>query len=208
MAFRGWPAEAIEFYEGLLADNSRTYWLAHKSTYEQCVRAPMDALLTELADEFGAGKIFRPHRDVRFSADKSPYKTHIGALLDHGGYVQFSADGLAAGCGMYTMSNDQLERFRRAVDDNYTGTQLAKLIAAIKSPVRVTAREQLKSAPRGYSADHPRIELLRRKGLITWQEWEPGAWLGSAKPRTSVTKFLRTSRPLMNWLDEHVGPPR
>ena len=208
MAFRGWPAEAVEFYEGLLADNSRTYWQDHKATYEKCVRAPMEDLLAELADEFGAGKIFRPNRDVRFSADKSPYKTNIGALLDHGGYVQFSADGLAAGCGMYTMSNDQLDRFRRAVDDNRTGGALVKLLAAIKAPVRVTAREQLKSAPRGYPADHPRIDLLRRKGLITWQEWEPGAWLGSSKPKTYVTKFLRTSQPMMDWLDEHVGPPR
>jgi uncharacterized protein (TIGR02453 family) len=208
MAFRGWPAEAVEFYEGLLADNSRTYWQDHKATYENSVRAPMEALLAELADEFGAAKIFRPNRDVRFSADKSPYKTAIGALLDRGGYVQFSADGLAAGCGMYTMSNDQLERFRRAVDDNRTGTALANLVAAIRKPVRVTAREELKSAPRGYPADHLRIELLRRKGLITWQEWEPGAWLATSKPKAYVTKFLRTSRPIMDWLDEHVGPPR
>jgi uncharacterized protein (TIGR02453 family) len=208
MAFRGWPAEAVEFYEGLLADNSRTYWLSHKAVYEQSVRAPMEALLAELADEFGTGKIFRPNRDVRFSADKSPYKTAIGALLDRGGYVQFSADGLAAGCGMYTMSNDQLDRFRRAVAEDRTGAALAKLIAGLKGGMQVTAREQLKSAPRGYPADHPRIELLRRKGLITWQEWEPGAWLGTAKPKTYVTKFLRTSKPLMDWLDEHVGPPR
>src|ERR1051325_11582899 len=84
MAFRGWPAEALEFYEGLEADNSRTYWLAHKDVYDKQVQAPMADLLADLAAEFGVGKIFRPNRDVRFSADKSPYKTAIGAQLERG----------------------------------------------------------------------------------------------------------------------------
>ena len=95
MAFRGWPNEALDFYEGLEADNSKTYWTAHRSVYDEKVLAPMNALLAELEPEFGAGKIFRPYRDVRFSADKSPYKTAIGATLELGGYVQLSAKGLA-----------------------------------------------------------------------------------------------------------------
>ena len=69
VTFRGWPSEALEFYEGLTADNSKTYWTAHKAVYESQVLAPMEALLVELEAEFGAGKIFRPYRDVRFSAD-------------------------------------------------------------------------------------------------------------------------------------------
>jgi uncharacterized protein (DUF2461 family) len=83
-AFPGWPAAAVEFYRGLEADNSRAYWISRKDVYEESVRAPMEALLHELADEFGEGKIFRPNRDIRFSADKSPYKTAIGALLERG----------------------------------------------------------------------------------------------------------------------------
>ena len=104
MAFRGWPSEALEFYEGLSADNSKTYWTEHKAVYETQAHAPMADLLAELEPEFGPGKIFRPYRDVRFSADKSPYKTHLGAWLEAGGYLQLSADGLAAGCGMYEMA--------------------------------------------------------------------------------------------------------
>src|SRR5690606_18448974 len=69
MAFNGWPIEAVEFYEGLEADPTKSYWQANKAVYEQCVRTPMEALLDELADEFGRGKIFRPYRDVRFSRD-------------------------------------------------------------------------------------------------------------------------------------------
>src|SRR6266487_18918 len=118
MAFRGWPSTAIEFYEGLQADNSKTYWLAHKAVYDGQVYAPMAELLAELAAEFGEGKIFRPYRDVRFSPDKTPYKTAIGATLASGGYVQLSASGLAAGSGMWMLSADQLDRYRRAVADD------------------------------------------------------------------------------------------
>jgi uncharacterized protein (DUF2461 family) len=80
VAFGGFPAEAFDFFEGLEADNSRTYWQANKALYDSCVKGPMEALLAEVAGEFGPGRIFRPHRDVRFSADKSPYKTNIGAV--------------------------------------------------------------------------------------------------------------------------------
>src|SRR2546423_8844512 len=132
VAFRGWPTEALEFYEGLEADNSKTYWLDHKQVYDEKVYAPMAALLAELEPEFGPGRIFRPYRDVRFSADKSPYKTSIGAWLEVGGYVQLSADGLAAGCGMYQLAPDQLDRYRRAVADDRTGKELTAVIATIE----------------------------------------------------------------------------
>ena len=121
MGFRGWTAEAIEFYEGLEADNSKTYWNENKSVYENLVLRPMTELLAELAPEFGETKLFRPYRDVRFSADKAPYKTAIGATLELGGYVQLSAEGLAVGSGMWMMAPDQLERYREAVAAETTG---------------------------------------------------------------------------------------
>src|SRR5207237_6520064 len=142
MAFRGWPAEALEFYEGLEADNSKAYWQDHKAVYEDAVRGPMDELLTELAPEFGEGKVFRPYRDVRFSADKSPYKTAMGATLAGGGYVQLSAQGLGAGTGMYVMAPDQLERYRRAVAGDRTGGELAAMVKRLaRSGIEVSAHE-------------------------------------------------------------------
>ena len=78
--FRGWPVEALEFFEGLEADNSKTYWNENKAIYETMVRAPMEALLAELASEWGEGRIFRPYRDIRFSRDKAPYKTAAAAM--------------------------------------------------------------------------------------------------------------------------------
>ena len=205
VAFRGWPSEALEFYEGLAADNSKTYWTGHKAVYERQVYAPMVELLAALEPEFGTGRIFRPYRDVRFSPDKSPYKTHLGAWLEAGGYIQLSAEGLAAGCGMYQMAPDELDRYRRAVADDRTGTELTTLIAAIeRAGIEVHGHGSLKTAPKGYPKDHPRLDLLRHKGLITWREWPAAAWLGTAAAKQRIVGFLRESRPLRQWLDANV----
>jgi uncharacterized protein (TIGR02453 family) len=207
VTFRGWPSEALEFYEGLTADNSKSYWTAHLNVYETQVRGPMEELLAALEPEFGAGKIFRPYRDVRFSKDKSPYKTHLAAWLAGGGYLQLSADGLAAGTGMYQMAPDQLDRYRRAVTDEWSGKELTSLIATVeKAGISVHGRDSLKTTPRGYPKDHPRLDLLRHKGLVAWQEWTPAAWLGTAAAKKRVVDFLHTSHPLREWLDTHVGP--
>lgn len=208
MTFKGWPAEALEFYEGLEADNSKVYWAAHKAVYEEIVLAPMAELLAELADEFGEARIFRPNRDVRFSADKSPYKTAIGARLASGGYVQFSADGLAAGRGHYLMSPEDLGRYREAVAEDVTGAALLRVIAEIeRHGIEISAHARLKTAPRGYPKDHPRIELLRYKGMFAWQRWPVEPWLGTAAAKKRVVDFLHHSRPLGDWLDTYVGGP-
>jgi uncharacterized protein (TIGR02453 family) len=206
VAFDGWPAEAIEFYEGLAADNSKSYWQAHKADYEELVHRPMVELLTELEPEFGEGKIFRPYRDIRFSKDKTPYKTAIGATLADGGYVQFSAEGLSAGSGSYHLAPDQLDRYRRAVADDAAGAKLADIVAAVRrAGLDIAAHDVLKTCPKGYPKDHPRVDLLRYKGLITWTHWPAGAWLGTSEPRERVTGFLRASRPVNDWLAAHVG---
>ncbi|MEU8663403.1 DUF2461 domain-containing protein [Actinoplanes philippinensis] len=208
MTFRGWPSEALEFYEGLVADNSKTFWTAHLPVYEEQVKAPALALLADLEPEFGPGKIFRPYRDVRFSHDKTPYKDHLGIWLEFGGYIQLGADGLAAGCGMYQMSSDQLERYRRTIVDDHLGPSLVTLIAGIEADgVTVHGHGTLRTAPRGFPKDHPRIDLLRHKGLTTWREWEPAPWMDTSEARDRITGFFRTSRPLRAWLDHHVGPP-
>lgn len=206
MGFSGWPAEALEFFEGLEADNSKTYWQRNKDAYETLVRAPMEALLADLEPAWGEGRIFRPYRDIRFSRDKSPYKTNIGAMLGSG-YVQLDARGLAAGCGMWEMAPDQLERYREAVSVDRSGKKLVGLVAKARtSGLEVMAHGELKTAPRGYPKDHPRIELLRYKGLVTWRAWPVGAWLGTGKAEDRVVEFLRASKPIQTWLDANVGP--
>lgn len=205
MPFQGWPAEALDFYEGLEADNSKSYWTAHRAVYEEQVLGPMAVLVEELSQQFGDSKIFRPYRDIRFSRDKSPYKTSIDAVIGDG-FVRLSADGLAAGAGMHVMTPDQLASYRTAVASDDTGPELAGIISAIeRQQVEVHGRDTLKTAPRGYPADHPRIGLLRHKGLITWKEWPAGPWLETGAPRQRVTDFLNASRPLCRWLHANVG---
>jgi uncharacterized protein (TIGR02453 family) len=205
MTFKGWPVEAVEFYEGLQADNTKTYWEQHKSVYEQSVKRPMEELLAELADDFGTGRMFRPYRDVRFSKDKTPYKTYCAAHLP-GGYISFSADELFVGSGLYRPEPDQLQRYRAAVDDAKSGPELESIVATLrKGGYEVGAHEVLKSAPKGYPKDHPRIELLNQKGVVMSKSWPVAAWLGTRKAKDRVVACLDAARPLNAWLEHHVG---
>ena len=207
MAFTGWKAEALEFFEGLAVENTKAYWQRNKHVYEGVVRAPMEELLAELEPEWGEGRIFRPYRDVRFSKDKSPYKTAIGATVGDGGYVHLDSRGLGVGAGMWELAPDQLDRYRRAVDQDATGRELSRIVEAGRSiGIEIAGHEQLKTAPRGYPKDHPRIDLLRAKGLTAWRDWPAGAWLGTAKAKDRIVEFLTASRPLVEWLHRRVGP--
>jgi uncharacterized protein (TIGR02453 family) len=205
MSFSGWPEEALDFYDGLVADNTKTYWTEHKAVYTEKILGPMTELTEELAAEFGEPKLFRPYRDVRFSADKTPYKTHIGAVVGGTGYIQLSAEGLAAGAGMWQMSPEQLSRYREAVVGDRLGSELEEIVAAIeKAGITVHGHGVLKSAPRGYPADHPRIGLLRNKGLTAWQQWPVEPWLETALAKDRIVSFFRTVMPLTSWLNTNA----
>ena len=206
MSFQGWPEAALDFFEGLEMDNSKAYWTAHRTIYDEAVLAPMTELTDELAAEFGDVKIFRPYRDIRFSADKSPYRTDIGALVGSA-YIRLSAAGLAAGNGMFHLAPDQLSRFRDGVADDVRGAALERIVAAWdRQGVTLIGHEVLKSAPRGYPADHPRIGLLRYKGLAAYKEWPVEPWLATAAAGDHVREFLASTRPLTDWFGAHVGP--
>ena len=210
MAFTGFPEEAIPFYEGLIADNSRTYWLANKPVFDRAVKAPMVALLDELS-EYGPFHIFRPNKDVRFAKDKTPYKDHIGAYGESQGgagfYVHFSATGMLAGSGYYHMASDQLDRFRQAVDADAVGGEIVAITEELgKKGLEFSAIGALKTAPRGYARDHPRIELLRRKGLVGTRRWEPARWMHTKGAVGRVREAWELGAPMTAWLDAHVGP--
>ncbi len=205
MAFGGWPAEALAFYAGLEDDNSREYWTSRKAVYQERVLRPMEELLEALAPEFGEPKIFRPYRDIRFSRDKTPYKTHIGATLGSSCYVQLSADGLSAGAGRWHLEPDELARYRAGVAGP-DGAELAAIVAALSADgVQVHGHGTLKSAPRGYPADHPRIDLLRHKGLTTWRHWNTEPWLSTPAPLEKTREFFAASAPFCDWLGSHVN---
>lgn len=210
MAFTGFPDEAVRFYEGLIADNSRTYWLANKPVFERSVKAPMIALLDALG-EFGPFHVFRPNKDVRFSKDKTPYKEHIGAYGESQGgagyYVHYSSTGIMAGSGYYHMASDQLDRFRQAVDSDAVGGEIAAITDRLgKKGLEFSAIGELKTAPRGYARDHPRIELLRRKGLVGTRHWEQARWMQTKAVVQRVRDTWELAAPMNAWLDAHVGP--
>jgi uncharacterized protein (TIGR02453 family) len=208
--FRGWPEEALGFYRGLEADNSKSYWTAHRDVYEASVLAPMQALGEAVAEEFGLLRIFRPYRDVRFSADKTPYKTAIGAAAETEGgavvYVQLSADGLFAASGYYQPAADQLDKYRRAVADERSGPVLERVVDELRAGGWDVGGEALRVAPRGYPRDHPRVALLRHKGVTMGKAFPPAKWLHSAKALDRVVGTWRAAAPLNRWLDDHVGP--
>lgn len=213
--FTGFPAAAFDFYARLSDDdnNSRDWFDEHREVYEQAVRIPMEALLAR-ADEdgWGDGKVFRPNRDVRFSNDKRPYKTHCGAVIafrDGTGrasyYAELNATGLRAGCGYWELSRDQLDRFRRAVDDDRKGDELAMIVASLTVDGVEVAGSTLKRAPRGYPVDHPRIELLRHTRLAAMQTWSVSPWMHTAAAYDHITSLWRAAQPLADWLEAHVG---
>ncbi len=204
MSFTGFPVAALDFYDDLEMDNTKSFWEAHKAVWTESVRAPMTALVAELESEFGAAKVFRPYRDVRFAKDKTPYKTHQGAFVSvaphTGWYVQVSAAGVRTGAGFYSAEGAQLAAFRTAVAEERRGTELERILAAVAAEGHEISGEQLKTAPRGYDREHPRIELLRHKQLFA------GRMIGF-EPVVHTPELLdvvrddwRATRPLVEWL--------
>jgi uncharacterized protein (TIGR02453 family) len=209
-AFAGWPPEAVAFYAGLEADNSKAYWTAHKATYDAAVRAPMEALVEALAPEFGEASIFRPYRDTRFSASKAAYKTNAAAAVGGFGkpayYVSLSAHGLEAGGGLHAPDPAQLATLRAAIDDDRLGAELVSLVDEAEGRGLELAGEAVKTAPRGYRADHPRIALLRRKELVVIDRWPVARWLHTPEALDRVRDVWRAVRPLNEWVEAHVPP--
>jgi len=209
-AFRGWPDSALEFYRDLELDNSRAFFTAHKDVYDRDVKGPFEALSDVVADEFGPLKVFRPNRDVRFSKDKSPYKTRCYAVTEGEGgeayYVELSTKGLVVATGYWMMANDQLARYREAVDDEAAGAGLVRIVADLRGQELSIEGDSLKTAPRGYPRDHPRIDLLRHKSVAAMRTFPPARWLATGAAAERIVGVWRAARPMNAWLNDHVGP--
>ena len=210
MGFVGWPEQAQRFFIGLGLDNSKAYFEANRTVYMTHVRAPMEALLSELEEEFGPGRIFRINRDIRFSADKSPYKTNIAAVAGRpgrGGYLSLSAKGLYVATGYHQMDRDQLDRFRQTVAAQRAGSALVGIVGKLEEAGYDVGGEQLKVVPKGYPRDHPRERLLRHKGVAVSRDYGLQPWLGTPAARDRVAQVWRDAEPLLDWLDSNVGGP-
>ena len=211
--FTGFSDRALELYAGLEADNSRQYWADHKAEWETEVRDPMRALVAELEDEFGPAKLFRPYRDVRFSADKTPYKTHQGAFVGAGEdspvgvgwYVQIDKDGLLAGGGWRAHESAQVNRYREAVDGDGPGGELAALVRDLEADGFLVEGDRMKTRPRGVAADHPRLELMRARSLMVFRRFGAPDWLATPAALDEVRQAWRSVRPLAEWVHRYVA---
>ena len=206
MTFDGISFAALDFYEDLEADNSKSFWTAHRHLYDEHVKAPLQELAAELSQEFGAAKFFRPFRDVRFAKDKTPYKTHQGVYFaESRRYLQVSAAGLYASGGFYDMASDQVARYRRAVAEDLPGQALMQSIKSAEKSRLVIRGEQLSRIPTGFAKDHPRQDLLRHKSLWATREFGSPDWLPTPRAKTEVVKAWRAMQPLIDWLEKNVG---
>jgi len=206
--FNGFPEAALDFYDDLERDNTRSFWEAHKHVYDEAVRLPMLALTASLAEEFGPAKVFRPYRDVRFAKDKTPYKSAQGAFVAvgpaTGWYVEIGSPGVRVGGGYYHAGGPDLARIRTAIDTEHSGEELERLVAGLCGQDGFEIRgEQLKTSPRGYPADHPRIDLLRYKSMALGKSYGFEN-LNTPALLDRVRGDWRALRPLVEWVAARV----
>jgi uncharacterized protein (TIGR02453 family) len=213
MNAQGIPAAAIEFFVELEANNNKEWWAKNKARYETDVRSPFIAVLDNLGPEFQPWRVYRPHRDTRFAKDKTPYKDFIGAVTQlpsgNGFFIQISTKGLLLGSGYPMMAPDQLETFRKAIDNDKTGRAFEKLLAAEQNEqVRIFGGryEPLKRNPKEYPPDHPRSERLRWKGVEVSQRIGNPKWLGTKQAPENIQRLMKNGASIIAWLDKHVGP--
>jgi uncharacterized protein (TIGR02453 family) len=206
VGFTGFPTAALDFYDDLEADNTKSFWSAHKHVYDESVRVPFEAFAAEVEAEFGPAKIFRPYRDVRFAKDKTPYKTQQGAWFgDTSVYLHISAAGLFVAAGYWHTSPAQVDRFRRAVADDVAGQHLERAVRTVRRRGATVGGHQLRRVPAGYDKDHTRADLLRHKTLVGSREPGFPDWLSTPRAKTEIVKIWRALHPLVVWLDTHVG---
>lgn len=207
--FNGFPEAALDFYDDLELDNTKGFWEAHKAVYADSVKAPMTALATALEPEFGKAKVFRPFRDVRFAKDKTPYKTNQGVFVGAGPacgwYVEIAARGVRTGAGFYDAGASDLGRIRASIADDTTGKQLQRILIKLKRAGFEVGGDRLKTAPRGYDADHPRIELLRHRSLTVMKDYGFEPVIHTPGLLDAVRADWKAARPLVEWISARLG---
>lgn len=208
--FQGFAPDAIEFLGDLEANNDREWFKANRGRYEACLRGPATALGEDLAD-LGRAHLFRPWNDTRFRPGP-PIKEHLGLAIGYEGaggfYVELSLDGLLVAAGLHNPTPDQVERLRQAIDSGRSAAALTRAIGRARDAGLELNEPDLVRAPRGYSSDHPRLDLLRRRRLTVARRHQLGPWLHRPQAGARIRKDLDAAAPLVHWLRERVGAPQ
>lgn len=207
-AFSGWPPEALTFLADLEANNDRDWFKANRDRYNDSCAAPALALGDDLAD-LGTPKLFRPWNDTRFRPGP-PLKEHIGLAVGYEGaggwYVQLGLDGVFVVGGLHNPKPDQVARLRAAIDDGRKAAALTRALAVARAAGLELNDPDLLRVPRGFDADHPRAELLRRRSLTVSQTHPPTTWVHKPAAYQRIRDSLDAATPLVKWLRRHVGP--
>ena len=205
--FSGFPPEAFTFFAQLAKHNNRDWFQAHKDVYERACRAPMKALMAAIDPPFGAGWMSRINNDMRFNRDRDPYKTRIEAGVK-GHYVSVGAQGMYVGTGIYKPEPATLRQLREAMAADVSGRKLQAIVAALRRKGYTVATHATSSTPpRGYKADHPRIELLKMKDIHAGRMFEPSV-LSTPKALAHVKKVMADLLPFRAWIEQHVDTGR
>ncbi len=221
--FNGFPKACLEFFEALEQHNDREWFKDHRAAFESAVLAParryveaMGERLRRMVPEIHAEpmvdkSIFRLHRDTRFSNDKRPFKTHLGIFLWEGEgrkldcpgfYLHLEKDGLLIGGGNHCFSKDLLQAYREAVDDDETGPALERILDEAEARFPAGMDDAYKRVPRGYPRDHPRAELLKKKGVTLGEKTPVPTALHTREAIDYVFERFDKMVPLHKWLVE------
>jgi uncharacterized protein (TIGR02453 family) len=229
--FTGFRPAALGFLRSLKRNNDRDWFAKHRETYEAELRAPLAALVEEMDVRFATlapeivgdpkSSPFRIHRDVRFSSDKSPYKTHVacwfhhsdagrgvGSAAPHGGagfYFHLEAERASIGGGIWMPPRPTLLRIRELIDDDHRPlTKILRDPTWRKKFGGLAEENMLTRMPRGYADDHPAAELLRHRSYTLGRELTPREVLSAKLPDLLAREYAQLL-PLVRWLNGALG---
>ena len=223
MPFPGFDRGQLRFFRQLAARQDRAWFKEHKDEYVALAEQPMkdllDALQPALARQYkgfvlAPPKHFRIYRDVRFSKDKSPFKTNIAAMIGlRGGEEEGAPAALYmhlglndyAGAGHWMLPPDKLARYRKLVASDQSGRELQKRVDALrKKGFKIETFDTTKRVPPGFPPDHPRAELLKKKGLgISFPKF-PTAMRFSPKLASWLAARSGEAASLVTWLEKRL----
>lgn len=212
--------KTLTFLRSLKRNNDREWFRERKADYEQHVRAPMVAIIARLADDFARVApeviadprvcLYRIYRDTRFSADKSPLKTHIAAHFPSRGfakgqgaglYFEVSPTGVWIGGGVYMPSPTALLRLREHIAANQRRFERILSAPALRAAVGSIHGERLSRVPRGFPADHPAAEHLKWKQILAGCE-RPAEFAQSSSFYRELLGVFVAILPLTRFLNE------
>ena len=226
MSFSGFPETGLAFLRDLGRNNDRDWFEAHRACWDNEIIPAMLAWCSDLSERLRdvmprivflprvGGSVYRLNRDIRFSRDKSPYKTHVAALLWEGGekhdapgvYLHVSPGEVIFGGGLYVFEEGRIDRFRKLLHHDGAAARLAEALSKARKHGLKPDGEKLQRPPRGFDPEGPYADLAKYKGLVVGKTVKPAGWLHSREALERSEAMARAYLPLHAWLrDELCG---